>query len=135
MNDPTKPSRAKPKREHLAPKVRGRPGRDPRPTPLEQDSHALALKLGRSALGKAVLRYMEGLDAVKPIFMKADDGDGGSAYIPGEDVPDHAIRIRSADSICDRFGLPKRTDIGGENPTVVLLAALTAAAKERTGAE
>ena len=136
MSESKEPSRAHPpKRNHLGPKVRGRKAHDPKPTPAEQDSHALALKLGRSALGKAVKRHIEGLDAVKPIYMKADDGEGGSAYIPGESVPDHAIRLKAADAICDRFGLPKRTDIGGDNPTAVLLAALMAAAKDRTGAE
>jgi hypothetical protein len=29
-------------------------------------------------------------------------------------TPDHAIRLKAADSFCDRFGLPKRSELTGD---------------------
>lgn len=86
-------------------------GRPPRPSSESQESIHLARKLGYSALGKAVLRQLEALDAVKPIFLTESDGKGHTASVPGEDVPDHAIRLRAAEALEDRFGIPKTTII------------------------
>lgn len=119
------------KRNFLGPKVRGRPGREPKPSAAEQDSIVLARHLGRSALGRAVQRYLEGLDATKPIYRKEDDGEGHEAYIPQEDIPDHAMRLRAADALCDRFGLPKKVETSDDDPMKLLLGALIAAASDK----
>lgn len=124
---PDKVSRANPKRNHLGAKVRGRPGRDPKPTPAQQDDHAAALKLGRSTLGLAVKRAREALDAVKPLYLKDEQG-----FAPTEDVPDHAIRLKAADFFADRFGLPKKVEADSSDPFAAMMLAVASALKETT---
>lgn len=123
-----------PKRNLLGPKAK-RLGRHPKPTPAEQESLALARKLGRSALGRAVQVYLDGLEATKPIYMKADDGQGETAYIPGESIPDHAIRLRAADALCDRFGFPKKVETDGSDAFSAFMAAVQERLRERRDAE
>lgn len=64
----------------------------------------------RSLALKAVERVGEGLDAVKPVFMKETDGKGHTASVPVDDVPDHNNRLRAADAVLDRSGMPRRTE-------------------------
>lgn len=85
---------------------------------------ALARKLGRSALGRSVQVLLDAMEATKPIYMKADDGEGNTAFIPGPEVPDHAIRIRAAAELQDRFGLPRKVETDGTDAFAAFLVAV-----------
>lgn len=108
------------------PRRQGYTAKHPKPTPAEQDSIAIARNLGRSSLGLAVKRLLEALNAEKVEFVKDDGG-----FVPVGEIPDHAIRIRAANELCDRFGLPRRTEVDAGDQVSLLLSALSTASKDR----
>lgn len=107
-----------------------KPGRNPKKTPEEQESHALAVKLGRSGLGKAVLRLLEGLDATKIEYVKQ-----GLEFVPMGEVDDHKTRIAAARELCDRFGIPKTKVVAVDDPMAPWLEKVKRIAAEAAEAE
>lgn len=85
------------------------------------DSLEAARALGRSLVPKAIRVLGEALAATKPVLAANGDVAG--------DVPDHAVRVRAAAEIGDRFGLPKRTELETSDPQTKFLAELVEAVK------
>jgi len=64
---------------------------------LQADARAAAKRRGAALIGKAAKVWGDALTAT-----------GGDLCADcGAALPDHAIRLRAADSVADRFGLPK----------------------------
>lgn len=69
---------------------------------VQAEARTAALRHGRNLAGRAVSVYADALTAERQVECPACE----HRY----EAPDHAIRIKAADSIADRFGLP-RTEV------------------------
>ena len=64
---------------------------------IQTDARAAAKRMGASLVGRAAKVWAGALEATS----------GDVCAECGKGLPDHAIRLRAADSVADRFGIPK----------------------------
>ncbi len=86
-------------------------GRPPKPSASQQESIHRARTKGRAALELAVDVLLEALGATKVEYSMGEHG-----WEPAGEVPDHAIRIRASSELCDRFGIPKQSELISDDP-------------------
>lgn len=98
-------------------------GRPRRATPAERDAIERARSKGRSALPELIDLALEATKATKVEFVKDEGG-----FTPVGDVPDWPVRLRAAQFIADRCGMPPEAKVDAPTASAALTALLVSLA-------
>lgn len=85
---------------------------------VEKTAIEKAREKGRSAMPELMDIMLGALTATKVGFVKSEEGD----YIPVGDEPDWPVRIRAAEFIANRCGMPAETKVDAPTASAALAA-------------